>query len=249
MPEPKALSLLNSGRGIDSPIVGSFSQLQAAPDYSVPSIYTGYDSSYCQPTPEADGAGIRHEGVWGDKGTIEFWFRPNVWSINGTVMTFPPTWGAPIRYCASIDWVVQNGIPNDVMWCPIYTFEFGNGTGISWSYWDALKIYQVMTITSIVMLANIWYHFAFTWDRTAAYPTRVMYFDGNGVGITGQSIDSYNNKAVALSIGGIAYSAYGGFSDMCSDANFAGYRQHNFVKTDFSDRFNLRAGMNDLIIT
>jgi hypothetical protein len=232
MASPIAFSYLSSTSSITSPIAGSYQQDQVSPIYNGDSIYPGYTSVYC-PANVNDNECIWHNGNMSSKGTIELWFKPDGWSFSGGNFTGRTNSGT--AGIMSYDHFNVNG---DIYKGTV-TIYWNQGSGLAFDI-ATVNGYFTTIYTGDVMAANVWRHYAITWDNTAN-PSVKCYINSELVASANHNIGSYTNQSARMVLGGIAKS-YGG-TTYSAKGWITGHRHfNNEVKTDFSDRFLFKPG-------
>lgn len=166
---------------------------------------------------------------FGKEVTVEWWMKLNNWGWAGNTRTgsYPP-------------WINNNlfGRAHNYGYNCQPDFWINNGTSLDIGY-NGHGIY--LTTTNAYIPADTWTHIAWT-KRDVDYTTR-LYINGTQVATqnNGQTINGLYMGYFSPG-GPIDYGAYGAYLWVCNA------KIYNHAKTDFSDRFNERAGMNDTMI-
>ena len=227
-PRLKALNLMNSADGIARPIVGDFTQGLSAPDFSMEGPTPGVKSVFC---PAATAECILYNAKMSDKGCFEFWFKPNGWNVtNGQMGGSRSAQSVLICYNAAN---LYEGT-HILYYLPVL--------GLWWDYADPAGGYYQMetTVPEADLVADVWQHFALSWDRTKD-PNRMIFKDGKKVAETNNAVFSiFTDNPATEPIGN-----YNGGPGIGAEGWLFGFKHWDFMKTNFDDRFNFRAGIGD----
>lgn len=161
-------------------------------------------------------------------GCIEFWFKPDVWTITNTTVS-----DGGVHFLCS-----RNSLAGG---SPYVQMEIENGNGFRCSVYDGAT--EMLVDVTTLYITNRFYHIAMSWMQTNTVGGTAWIF------LDGALVASVTNAALQITNGMVFPLAYGGVQN---SANFGarGYidnlKTFAYFKTDFSDRFNERGGLNDL---
>ena len=230
MLEPNGKMILNSSRSIVSPIKGTGNMSLDTPVYVTGNFY-GNNALTCDAAMTNTKYGGFTSVTFTTLGTVEIWFKTNGWTWNGTTASD----GREHSLFAYPD----NGAGSGKMLC-----VFSSGNFVLFDIQTTAT--QRISTTSITLNATDWYHIAFVWNKDGiggGAETQQIYLNGikvaNGSNTLSLTSSTYNMPLGHLGI----TNATIGWNGYISSATC-----HNYAKTDFADRFNMRSGMNDLIL-
>lgn len=197
------------------------------PSPSFPSGYFKNSNAVTIPKVLASGEHLANTTVTMPKeGSYGIWFKPNGWGLVNTVMT-----GGTFNVIVHRDGVA----------IPLITWLVINGVGIRIQFNDNVNPNRIIDCTTCTIVDGQ-YHFAsFAWST--ATNTLKLYLDGVEVGSSSVTVSLTGSSTTYVSLG----CRGGAFSDLEADADLDTYKMTKFFKTDWVDRNNRRAGLNDII--
>ena len=234
MKEPIFKSYLNSNAGIINPVKGSGFINSSSQNYDT-GVYSGVQAMYKGTglaAANADGINYTFNPV----GTLELWIKLDGWSCTGTSVS-----DGANHYI--LEYFGSQNVPELTL---IY---FASGQGVHFDLTDTGG-YRRVTIASETWPADTWIFIAWVWDYNETTEKIRIYKGDYGSSVskvgTGGSMTNFGSgvsRDMALGQRGDPGAGLSGFKGW-----LAGLTIYDFAKTDFSDRYNLRSGMNDLIV-
>jgi hypothetical protein len=220
--EPIVKSYMNSDAGILRPVKGAGAINSASRTYG-PSFFNGLEALY-KPHIIAAAARDVFSGVaFNGKGTVEVIIKFNSWSFSGTAFTGTAGDREIIAFPN-----ISGGAGN-------FYFTFGS-SGLIFDYYG--PNFTRLAYTTGTFAADVWHHLAITFDHSLGANAMKMYHDGLLVA-EGNTIAQVarTDELTIMQTAELANRGFDGWMAVCN--------VYDYAKTDFSDRFQLRAGMND----
>ncbi len=224
-PKFNVVTFLDSTINSENSITG-FNFTNTLPSPSYPSGYFKNSNAVTIPSSLSAGEQIANTSVTVSKeGAMGMWFNPNGWGLVNTTMsgdTFNTIIGRDNTANPLITWLVINGV------------------GIRMQFNDAVNPTRLVDCTPCTIVYDTWHHAAVAWSTSG--DVIKAYLDGVEIGSTSATIALTGSSTTFVSLG-----CRGTLSDLTSNADLDTLKMYNFFKTDWSDRNDRRAGLNDII--
>lgn len=169
--------------------------------------------------------------------TIEFWYKHNI------------TFAAELVRCSILRATTATQGAFDCMIRPVSPWAidlsfFETGIIYKRAEWDHADLSAVDTYFD---LGGDWHHYAFTFDANAAQPFK-FYKDGISKGAPDRETSGGSMSSVVLinEIQNVG-TATGANESLCGIID--NLKVYDYIKTDFSDRYYERGGMNDQVMS
>lgn len=242
MREPTLNAIFSNGGCLRKPIRGELIVSLDSENYDEPSLFLGKkvlyfpratgvpDSLVCNPTRKSSGC-------------IEFWVKTDGWSYSGTTFTYTDLSPEPPYQGLTMFVMYANSVTGTHL---IDVFLGQNQGIIAQIYTPGWVEYGIVCSTAAnAIVDGEWTHFAFVWEQGGS-PDLELYKNGVLIASATTGFPPITTGGSETCLGrrddNVAWQGQIGVEGW-----MAGYREHDYPKRDFSDRFNDRAGMNDMV--
>lgn len=222
-------SYVNSEKSITSPIVGPTGVI-SIPTPTFDSGYWTRLNSLLVPAAQGASSYAGWTIPLPTAGAFGFWFKPNGWSSASGVPSDGVTHYLVGGYYGADEESDQAG------WNYLY---LSPGDKIAWDFFDGDITWSRMQVTTADASfdADAWVYISAAWDLTE----RKIYKNGSEIGSLTNAMTTWPTRNRKVTMG----SRMDNSNNEGANGLFQGFRYFNYKKTDWTDRGNPRAGMND----